>query len=125
MSIDEFLVFLGVSLPFNSTIWQCRLLVVCCAHRPFYSRLQPFTYIDAAGVVSTLYGSANTDVVVPPEIPEDKFKTPAQIRGPAVVSHDHAWRCIDNVSGTYTYICTHIYVHIHTYTCTFHTYIHT
>eukprot|EP00041_Stephanoeca_diplocostata_P036686 m.1348651 g.1348651 ORF g.1348651 m.1348651 type:complete len:110 (+) comp24915_c1_seq6:2730-3059(+) len=63
---------------------------------PFYSRLQPFTYITAAGVVSTLFEHANDDVVVPADIPEDKFKTPAQIRGPAVVSHDHTWRCTDN-----------------------------
>lgn len=68
---------------------------------PWYSVLQPFTHVSADGTVGTLFNpSDQLFVYAPPsDLPQDRIKTPMQIFGPAVVSHDGSWRLLNNAAA--------------------------
>ena len=65
---------------------------------PFYSTLQPFTYVTEDGTVGTLF--SNDELLspfrCPPDLPVDLIRMPDMIVGPAVVSHDSSWRLTNN-----------------------------
>lgn len=66
----------------------------------FFSTLQPFTYVTEDGVVGTLFKANEllTTYIAPPDLPQEFIRTPEQIVGPAVVSHDNSWRLINNAA---------------------------
>lgn len=64
----------------------------------FYSDLQPFTYVDANGSVGTLFNADLSTYSAPAHLDKNRLRSPSEILGPAVVSHDFTWRCTDNAS---------------------------
>eukprot|EP00036_Acanthoecidae_sp_10tr_P009730 CAMPEP_0182916138 /NCGR_PEP_ID=MMETSP0105_2-20130417/762_1 /TAXON_ID=81532 ORGANISM="Acanthoeca-like sp., Strain 10tr" /NCGR_SAMPLE_ID=MMETSP0105_2 /ASSEMBLY_ACC=CAM_ASM_000205 /LENGTH=646 /DNA_ID=CAMNT_0025053067 /DNA_START=32 /DNA_END=1972 /DNA_ORIENTATION=+ len=70
-------------------------------HGTFYSDLQPFTYVSADGVVGTLFNDEHLLKAwrAPDDLPRDMIRTPEQIIGPAVVSHDSTWRLTNNAQA--------------------------
>lgn len=66
---------------------------------PFYSLLQPYTYVLEDGVVKTLFDPAVVVEYSPPaNLPQDRVRNPGDIVGPAIVSHDNTWRLINKAS---------------------------
>jgi hypothetical protein len=59
---------------------------------PYYSDLQPWTFVDGTGAVGRLHGTADPAYQPPPHIRKETVRAPADIVGPAVVSHDGSWR---------------------------------
>eukprot|EP00038_Savillea_parva_P018381 m.23359 g.23359 ORF g.23359 m.23359 type:complete len:759 (-) comp4073_c0_seq1:89-2365(-) len=69
-------------------------------HGEFYSSLQPFTYVTADGTVGTLFNTEdNKGPYTPPNnLDVESIRLPEEIVGPAVVSHDHSWRMMNDAS---------------------------
>jgi hypothetical protein len=65
---------------------------------PFYSTLQPFTYVSEDGTVGTLFHNDEllSPFRCPADLPIDLIRMPDMIVGPAVVSHDSSWRLTNN-----------------------------
>ena len=57
----------------------------------FYSTLPPFTVVDADGAVQRPLPTAEGHRA-PDELPPAQIRAPADIVGPAIVSHDQTWR---------------------------------
>lgn len=71
--------------PVRSVITH-RILPSAC-----YSDLQPNTFVDSEGTVSHPLGVDASFRC--PDLPADRVRAPAAMRGPAMVAHDQTWRC--------------------------------
>lgn len=69
------------------------------AEDAFFSDLQPWTYVEADGTIGTLFDNSSSDFMLPESVDISRIRAPDQIVGPAVVSHDHIWRCINDASN--------------------------